>query len=97
MRSRILECPTGITVRTLHEFRDAVHTVDSSAIYYHTLDAVFRRQRSAGDFAIWLAEVLGLSDLAEQVSRLNPYMIGMTYLRQRLVHLCDEVLAQGGR
>ena len=54
-RSRILEVSTGIEVRTLREFRDAMSDVDSSAIYYHVFEAHLRLQRAENDFSAWIS------------------------------------------
>jgi len=93
MQSRILEIPTGVKVRTLEEFRDAVSTVDLAAIYVHVVEARGRKARRRNDFAAWLDEQLGLPELAAAVARLNPSPLGLEEVRRRLVALCDAALA----
>jgi trehalose synthase-fused probable maltokinase len=96
VRSRIVEVPTGVTVRTLEEFRAAVLEVDVSAIYFHLVEARMRLGRGQNDFAAWLEGNLGLERLAARVRAINPYSGSLERARARLIHLCDEALEAGG-
>ena len=90
MRSTIIEVPSGVTVRTLAEFREGLRRVDLSAIYYHFFEPRGRRDPAAP--AEWLEDELGEDQLAAQVRRLNPYTRSLDGLRDRLLALCDERL-----
>lgn len=94
MQSRVLEIPTGIKVRTLAEFRDALETVDATAVYVHVVEAHGRKGRRRNDFAVWMDEQLGLARLAAAVSRLNPFPLGLDAVRRRLIALCEEALRE---
>ena len=96
MQSRVLEIPTGVKVRTLAEFRDALLGVDAAVVYLHVVEARGRKGRRRNDFAAWIDEQLGLSDLAAAVGRLNPFPFGVEAVRQRLVALCDAALRSEG-
>jgi hypothetical protein len=65
MQSRVLEIPTGIKVRTLAEFRDAVAGADVAVVYVHVMEARGRKGRRRNDFATWIEEQLGLPRAAE--------------------------------
>ena len=93
MQSRVLEIPTGVKVRTLREFRDALATLDTGAVYLHLVEARGRKGRRRGDFAAWVDDQLKLPELAARMGRLNPYQQSLEELRNRLVALADEVLA----
>ncbi len=94
MQSRTLEVPTGIKVRTLAEFREALATtVDASVVYYHVIEARRHRARQRTDFALWIERELGDAALADRVSRLNPYGLSLEGIRTRLVAACDAALA----
>lgn len=95
-RSRILEVPTGLEVRTLREFRDAMSEVDVSAIYFHVFEAHLRLQREENDFSAWIREGLKLPDLADQMKALNPYMGSLERVRSSLLNLCDDYLLKAG-
>jgi len=97
IQSRIVEIPTGTQVRTLQEFRDALLEVDVSAIYFHLVEARLRLGRGQNDFAAWLEHGLGLPELAAKVRAVDPYARSLEQTRARLIHLCDEALAEGAR
>lgn len=96
VQSRIVEIPTGIEVRTLEEFRNALLEVDLSALYYHLVEARMRLGRDRNDFAAWLDRGLGLSALAAQVRAIDPYGGSLERTRARLIQLCDETLTAAG-
>lgn len=90
MRSTIIEVPSGVTARTLEEFRQGLRQVDHSAIYYHFFEPRGRADPAAP--AEWLEDELGETELAAQVRRLNPYINSLDGLRDRLLGLCDRRL-----
>ncbi len=92
MQSRIIEVPTGLKARSLTEFREVLATADASVVYYHTFEAILRLGRKKGDFALWLEEQLGLPELAEKISNLDPYLTSLESIRRRILRMCDEVL-----
>jgi trehalose synthase-fused probable maltokinase len=95
VRSRIVEIPTGIEVRTIEEFRQALLEVDISAIYFHLVEARIRLGRTQNDFAAWLDRGLGLTRLAARVQQVNPYGASLERTRARLIQRCDEALGGG--
>ena len=92
MQSRVLEIPTGVKVRTLSEFRDALEQVDTAVVYLHVVEARGRKGRRRNDFAAWIDEQLGLPAVAAAVARLNPFPFGLEEVRRRLIGLCDGAL-----
>ena len=95
-QSRIVEVPTGLTARTLEEFRNALAEVDASAFYFHLFEARMRLNRREGDFSTWLREGLGMPELAEKVRAINPYLGSLERLRSKLLMVCDELLESRG-
>jgi len=95
-RSRILEVPTGIEVKTLREFRDAIPEVDVSALYFHVFEAHMRLQRDENDFSAWIRGGLKLPELADRIKALNPYLGSLERLRSSLLNMCDDYLAKSG-
>ena len=91
-RSRILQVPTGLEVRTLPEFRDAISEVDVSALYFHVFEAHLRLQREENDFSSWIRESLKLPALANRMKALNPYVGSLERLRSSLLNMCDDYL-----
>jgi hypothetical protein len=97
MQSRIIEVPTGLEARTLAEFREILAAVDVSVIYYHTFEAILRLGRSKGDFALWIEEQLDLPDLANQITKLDPYLTSLETIRHRILKICDAHWEKGGK
>ncbi len=95
IESRIVGVPTGIEVRTLEEFRNTLSELDSSAIYYHALEARVRLDRRQNDFAVWLRDSLGLPALATKVQALDPYIGGLERVRSQMLTYCDLALVRG--
>lgn len=91
-QSRMLEVPTGLEVRTLREFRDALGEVEVSAIYFHMFEARHRLKREENDFSAWIRQSLQLPDLAERIRAINPYMGSLERLRSALLTACDDFL-----
>jgi hypothetical protein len=91
MQSRIIEVPTGLEARTLTEFREILATMDASVIYYHTFEAIRRVGKKKGDFSFWIEDQLGLPELAQKISKIDPYMTSLETIRNRIVEFCDAV------
>jgi len=97
MKSRIIEIPTRLKAQNLQEFRSALAAVDASAIYNHIFEARLRERRGKSDFTIWFEEVLGLSQLAQDIEKIDAYMYSLEGLRVKILSLCDYELQKGGQ
>lgn len=86
--------PTSYTASTLAGFAQALERVSIHSLYFHIFDARLRVGRPTNDFAIWLAEQLGLKELAEQVSHLDPYAHTLETVRSVLIALVRKPLEQ---
>jgi len=95
MKSKIIEVPTNLVISDLKGFRDALAVVDASAIYNHIFEARLRVKKGRSDFAIWLEENLGLSDLAARIESIDAYMYSLEGLRGKILSLCEAELNQG--
>jgi hypothetical protein len=95
MQSRIISAPMGLQVHTLAEFREVLAAVDASVIYYHTFEAILRLGKPKGDFALWMEEQLGLPELGERISKIDPYRISLESVRSRILNHCDQFLQTG--
>lgn len=94
-QSHIVEVELGTPATTLAEFRMGLAEVDSSAIYYHMVEARARLGRRSGDFAEWTRSSLGLPDLAERIERIDTYMTSLERVRARVLSLVDAALEGG--
>jgi hypothetical protein len=94
-QSHIVEVELGAPAANLAEFRKGLAEVDSSAIYYHMVEARARLGRRSGDFAEWTRSSLGLPDLAERIERIDTYMTSLERVRARVLSLVDTALESG--
>ncbi len=92
VQSHVIEVRTAIEAWTLGEFRGGLAKVDASSIYLHALESRVRRGHRRGDFAEWIGQALGLTSLAEEVARINPYLGGLEEIRIRMLRLIDSAL-----
>lgn len=84
MSCRIFVLPTPHRARDLREFRDVLQRVSIDSIYFHMFEARLRLERGDNDFSNWF-EGIGQKQLAEEVSRLDPYTITLEGLRKKIV------------
>jgi len=77
---------------TLAEFAGALSQVSAHAVYYHMFDARLRLGRSSNDFTRWLANGLGLPDLAEEIAGMDPYGQSLEALRSSLLSVVQREL-----
>jgi hypothetical protein len=91
-QSHIVEVPLGPGVTTLAGFRQGLAEVDTSAIYFHMVEARARLGRRSGDFAEWIRTALGRPELAEPIERIDAYMTSLERVRARLLALVDQAL-----
>jgi uncharacterized protein DUF5752 len=97
MQVHLVPVPTGHQARTLEEFRDALAEVDVSAIFYHVIEARYRRARGRGDFVEWVDGALGRHDVAERLTHIDPYVGSMERLRDRHLSVLSRALAEERR
>jgi hypothetical protein len=70
--------------------------VDVSVIYFHVFESHLRLQREENDFSAWIRHGLRLTELADRMKALNPYLGSLERLRSSLLNMCDDQLARGG-
>ncbi|MBI1991982.1 MAG: hypothetical protein HYY90_00045 [Candidatus Omnitrophica bacterium] len=84
--------PIPHAASTLAEFCEALRRVSVRSLYFHIFDARLRLGRATNDFAIWVAEQLGLEALGARMSRLDPYAYSLETLRATLLSMLNEYL-----
>lgn len=84
MSCRTFILPTRYEARDLKEFLGLLPTVSINSIYFHMFEARLRLGRGDNDFSNWL-ETLGYAELAQEISRLDPYTMTLEGLRERLI------------
>ncbi|MBE3118158.1 MAG: hypothetical protein IMZ50_05305 [Candidatus Atribacteria bacterium] len=84
MSFRTFILPTPYEAHNLKEFRDILQKVSINSIYFHIFDARLRLKKGKNDFSNWLEE-MGETQLAREISRLDPYTITFEGLRRDLI------------
>jgi hypothetical protein len=84
--------PTPYVVTTLEEFYDTMKKITINSIYFHMFEARLRLEKGNNDFSLWLATALGEKDLADRISKLDPYNYTIEGLRSRILQLIEQHL-----
>ena len=77
--------PTAYVANTLEEFAAILEKITVNSIYFHVFEARMRLEHLSNDFSLWLQDSLGRTDLALQISRLDPYTHTMDELRKKII------------
>ena len=84
MSCRTFILPTPYEARNLKEFRNILEKVSVNSIYFHIFEARLRLEKGENDFSNWLEDI-GETQLAREISRLDPYTITLDGLRRDLI------------
>ena len=95
-QSDVVQVPLGAGVSSLAEFQSALADVDTSALYFHMIEARARLGRRADDFSEWIRTGLGLHDLADRIARIDAYMTSLERVRARVLGLVEQALEAEG-
>lgn len=90
MASRLFVFKTEFVAHDLPEFIDILHRISVNSLYYHVFDAKLRIERGDNDFSRWFSDS-GLTHLAEDVRRLDPYAYTLEGLRKRIIVLAKKI------
>jgi hypothetical protein len=85
MQSRSFILPTRYEARTLSEFASALEAVTVDSIYFHVFESRLRLGKPSNDFSIWIAESMGNQNLADKISKIDPYTQTLEGLRRSLL------------
>ena len=90
MKAVSVVMPTPYLAHDLREFAQVLHLLSLGSLYYHIFEARLRLGRPTNDFSIWLERSLDEGELAERVSRLDPYNYTLEGLRSTLIQLIEK-------
>ena len=93
---------TGLKAKGIKELLHHIRVVPGSVIYYHTHHFLQQHQfltpEPPNDFAYWVAEMLGLDSLGEQLSSLNIHEFKtITEIREKIITILERYLARKER
>lgn len=81
---------TPYIAHDLREFVEALRKVNLSTLYFHIFESRLRLANGLNDFSIWLQNSLDEPELAEAISRLDPYNYTLEGLRSWLIQLIEK-------
>ncbi|MBU1869153.1 MAG: hypothetical protein KJ818_01665 [Candidatus Omnitrophica bacterium] len=85
--------PTSYVVYDLAGFRDVLKKITIDSIYFHIFEARLRLEREDNDFSNWIETSLGEKDIADKISRLDPYTYTLEELRSAMVKIVEKGMA----
>ncbi len=84
--------PTNYQVYDLREFTEALKKVTLDSIYFHIFEARLRLERGGNDFSNWISSSIQDKELAERISRLDPYTYTLEELRKAVIRIVEKDL-----
>lgn len=82
--------PTDYLVTDLREFVDTLRKITIDSIYFHIFEARLRLERGNNDFSNWIENSLGDEELANKISRFDPYTHTLEDLRNTLLRMIER-------
>jgi hypothetical protein len=79
--------PTAHVANNLEEFADILEKITVDSIYFHVFEARLRLERPTNDFSNWIEDALDRSDIAAEISSLDPYTHTMEGLRKKIISI----------
>ena len=85
--------PTNYAASDLREFAEILRKITIDSIYFHVFEARLRLERGINDFSNWIEHSVGDKELAEAISRLDPYSYTLEELRKIIIRKTEERLS----
>ncbi len=82
--------PTNFMAYDLREFVDILKKITIDSIYFHVFEARLRLERGTNDFSYWIETSIGDKELADEITRLDPYTHTLEDLRNTLVRITEN-------
>lgn len=81
--------PTGYKAYTFKEFVEILSKISLDSIYFHMFEARLRLKKGTNDFSFWIEKYLGDKELADKISKLDPYTYTLEGIRETIVNLIE--------
>jgi septum formation topological specificity factor MinE len=89
MASKSFLLQTKYVANDLTEFKEILKKISINSLYFHIFDARLRLEKKENDFSLWFRE-MGKEDLANELSRLDPYTFTLERLREKIIKLVEK-------
>ncbi|HEY4613044.1 MAG TPA: DUF5752 family protein [Bacteroidota bacterium] len=88
MAARTFVLRTPYAAHDISEFAAVLKEVSVGSLYYHIFEAKLRLEKGENDFSRWFRDQ-GKIELADKVTRLDPYTYTLEGLRNKLLQLVE--------
>jgi len=92
MKSVSFVIPTNYVTSDLKEFKDILSNITIDSIYFHIFEARLRLERKTNDFSNWIENSIGDRELADDISKLDPYTHTLEELRKVIIKIIETRL-----
>lgn len=82
--------PTNYVVYDLEGFIEVLKKITIDSIYFHIFEARLRLEKGTNDFSNWIENSLGDKELADEISKLDPYTRTLENLRETLIRRIEK-------
>lgn len=82
--------PTNYLAYDLKEFIEVLKQITIDSIYFHIFEARLRLEKGTNDFSNWIETSIGDRELADGISKLDPYTYTLEELRRTLIKIIEE-------
>lgn len=84
--------PTNYTAYNLREFADILKNITIDSLYFHIFESRLRLEKKTNDFSNWIETSIGDRELADRISRMDPYTQTMEDLRKAIIKIVERKL-----
>ena len=88
----IVVLPTTFHPDTLSGFLDGLNQVTLHSIHHHFIEARLRLHRMSNDFSQWLEEEVGLTDVADDIERIDIYANTLEGVRRQIARIVSQAM-----
>ncbi|RKY83002.1 hypothetical protein DRQ09_10745 [candidate division KSB1 bacterium] len=86
--------PTGFEANDLKSFLKGLKNSSRGTYFYHLIEAPIRIQKPQNDFSEWLSSSLGETELAKEISGINPYTYNLWEIKKLIIDCVKRRLAK---
>jgi hypothetical protein len=85
--------PTQYIAHDLKEFSSLLGKVTANSMYFHVFEARLRLEKKTNDFSQWIEISVGDKELADAITRLDPYTYALDDLRKTIIKIVNRRIA----
>ncbi|MEW6680472.1 MAG: DUF5752 family protein, partial [bacterium] len=82
--------PTHYIAYDLREFKEVLSNITLDSVYFHIFEAKLRLEKGMNDFSNWIENSIGDKELADKISRLDPYAYTLEELRRAIIKIIED-------